>query len=90
VETQDYDKIHREGMARYGFGPEAMKQIKVCQKCGAMSPASKKLCVACKSILPSATLYQFYKSRHLFCNKCKTVVPNDTIYCPICGTKFEK
>lgn len=86
--TSSAERLRREGMQHYGFGPEAMKKIKVCARCGTMSPASSHLCHECKAALSRNTLFQIYKSRHLFCKKCQTVVPDESKYCPSCGTKL--
>lgn len=83
-----YEQIRREGMRLYGFGPEVMKDIKVCSKCGTASPVSHFRCGKCRAFLPRTTLFQTYKSRHTFCKKCDTVVPDGTKFCPACGAKI--
>jgi len=80
-----FEQTRREGMRQYGFGPEIMKRIKVCPRCGAVSPASYHACNECKAVLPRNTLFQIYKSRHPSCGSCETVVPDGSRYCPACG-----
>ena len=83
---QQIEKIRTESMKQYGFGPEAMKQIKVCANCGATAPAAKRTCGECGSQLPRETLYQFYLNLHRRCPVCETVLPDNVNFCPQCGT----
>lgn len=86
--SEAHDHTRREGMRQYGFGPDVMKEIKVCVRCGAVSPASYYTCDECKAVLPHNTLFQVYKSRHPSCGSCETVVPDGSRYCPACGKKI--
>ena len=44
---QQMEQIRMESMKQYGFGPETMKQLKVCANCGAIVPAEKQICGEC-------------------------------------------
>ena len=46
-----YQKIRRVGMNQYGFGPDAMKQRKVCRICGATMPSEEDFCRICGAVL---------------------------------------
>ena len=82
------DQVRREGMKQYGFGPEAMKNTKVCKKCGASSPADSRYCRACGARLPDETLFEAYKRRHICCPYCDTVLDSPTEFCPQCGRRL--
>jgi len=83
------ERIRQESMAQYGFGPEAMKKVKVCTKCGQPSPSGQQFCTECGYRLPEKTLYEVYKERHKCCPTCDTVLSDTMGYCPQCGTKIE-
>lgn len=83
-----FDRMRRESMAHYGFGPEAMKNTKVCLRCGASAPASARLCGECGARLPRETLFDLYKEAHPYCGKCNTVVSDSAQFCPRCGEKI--
>ncbi len=87
--TEMPEAIRLENMKQYGFGIEAMKQIKVCHKCGNTLSASQQFCTACGHRLPEKSLYDMYKERHKTCPACDTVVTNECDYCPQCGKKIE-
>ncbi len=84
------EMIRLENMKQYGFGVEAMKQIKVCTECGTTSSADQLFCAECNQRLPDKTLYDIYKERHKVCPHCDTVVADETEYCPQCGNKLKK
>lgn len=69
----------------YGFGPEAMKQVKVCETCGKQASRYETICQKCRSVLPEKTLYDLYRMGHRQCRNCEAVVPDDADFCPICG-----
>ena len=83
-----HDDVRREGMRQYGFGPEAMKNRKVCRKCGAASPASSLYCSSCGARLPHETLFEQYKKRHRCCPYCEAILDDDAEYCFQCGQKL--
>ncbi len=77
-------------MKRFGFGPIIMKQIKVCRICGGSCAATEQYCTECGAILPKETLFDLYKSQHLYCPACDTVVADTSLYCPECGKKLRQ
>lgn len=82
-----YERVRRESMQHYGFGIEAMKDIKICSACGEMVSAVRVLC-ECGAPLPELTLYQEYVKRHRQCQGCETIVNQDAHFCPECGMKL--
>ncbi len=82
------DMVRLESMEEYGFGPRAMRELKVCRFCGRTSPSGERFCRECGKELPEKSLYQSYKERHKFCTGCETVVADSTEYCPQCGKKL--
>ncbi len=80
-------KLKNEKMRCFGFGYEIMKQVKVCEKCGAPASAHRLFCKECGTFLTRKSLYDKYKERHKVCRKCKTILPDVAEYCPQCGTK---
>ncbi len=87
--SEKLEKIRLENMKQYGFGVEAMKQIKVCAECGNSSSANQQFCTECGHRLPEKTLYDTYKERHKCCPACDTVVTDESDYCQQCGAKLE-
>lgn len=83
-----YEIVRRENMLRYGFGPEVMKQIKICGSCGTQNAAYERKCRECRTKLPRNTLFDLYREMHQSCPICKTVIPDHTGYCPVCGKKL--
>lgn len=77
-------------MKQLGFGPEVMKQTKVCPACGATADADESECFRCGADLPLKTLFDLYKSQHQFCTCCGTVVSNASAYCPECGAQLKR
>ncbi len=85
-----YQEIARkENMANYGFGPDAMKKIKVCRKCGEAADAQEQFCRTCGTRLPEETLFDIYKAEHLICERCATVISETAHFCPKCGEKVK-
>ena len=62
--AQPYAKEHYENMQQYGFGEEAMKQITLCQNCGAISNSIYQFCQECGQPLTNETLYFYYQLYH--------------------------
>lgn len=73
----------------YGFGPERMKQMKVCPKCKCVASARLRLCPECGGRLPQSNLFQLYQKRHHLCPICDTVLSDSMKFCPHCGTKIQ-
>ncbi len=86
--TEKTEVIRLENMKQYGFGVEAMKQVKICGKCGNTLAADQQFCTECRHRLPKKTLYDIYKERHKVCPACDTVVSNETEFCPQCGKRI--
>ena len=86
---ENHKRIRLEGMKHFGFGPDEMRKVKVCEYCGSMME-SKILVCKCGRKLPQDTLYEVYKRKHNYCKKCETVVSDSTRYCPQCGEMIEK
>ena len=72
--TDRIQALRLEGMKRFGFGPEVMKEIRVCRVCGCSCTVREKYCKDCGAVLPKETLFDLYKARHLYCPACDTVV----------------
>jgi len=83
------EAIRLETMEELGFGPEAMKRIKVCPRCGEPSESSEKVCRYCRSELPEETLFHIYRGKHSSCSNCETVVPKWMRFCPQCGMRLK-
>ena len=77
-------------MKQLGFGPEVMKQTKVCPACGTTAGADETECFRCGADLPQETLFDLYKSRHQSCAQCGTVVARTSTYCPECGAQLKR
>ena len=73
--------------ARYGFGTENMKRLKVCPRCGRVALASAYICPQCGRRLPQQNLFQLYQLRHRLCPVCDTVLSARMRYCPHCGAR---
>ena len=82
--------LRKANMKRFGFGPEVMKQTKVCPACGATADADESECFRCGADLPGETLFDLYKSRHQYCARCGTVVSNTSEYCRSCGAQLKR
>lgn len=82
--------MQKERRMRLGFGVGAMKSLKVCSGCGAVSCAKRTKCHACGEALPRETLYDIYKARHKQCAHCHAIVSGDASFCPTCGRKIQK
>jgi len=87
--TNRTEAIRRETMKRFGFGPEIMRQTKVCRVCGHSCAVKEKHCSECGTVLPKETLFDLYKSNHLYCPACDTVVAKNAVFCPVCGKRLQ-
>ena len=83
------ESMRQESMKRYGFGPAAMKGIRICAECGMPSAASERKCGECGAKLPRENLFQQYRKRHRYCAHCDNVVADDVQFCPECGTRIQ-
>ena len=86
--TADHLELHRrQNMEYYGFGPSAMKKIRVCTHCGTPAQAERHFCTECGHRLPEKTLYDLYRERHKTCLICDTILAEQMDFCPQCGAK---
>ena len=72
-------------LERFGFGPNVMKKIKVCVRCGRIVKTKGYVCPECGERLPRETLFDCYKRRHKICPDCDTVLTDDSKFCSNCG-----
>lgn len=79
------DIVREKTREYFGFGTKRMRELKVCEICGAAVKADKRLCPNCRARLPHKTLYDIYKSNHRVCENCGIVLPHNAKYCPQCG-----
>ena len=77
-------------LSDYGFGTDVMKSLVVCKKCNSIDTKNNVYCKFCNEKLPSATLYELYRSQHKSCERCGTVLSQSMVYCPKCGTVITK
>ena len=78
-------ELRFKNLEHYGFGPNVMKNTKVCPNCGRMVGAKNRTCPECQKRLSRETLFDQYKRQHLCCPDCDTVLAPDSMYCPNCG-----
>ena len=83
------EQIRLESMRHYGFGTEAMKQIKICTHCRTPHDTKDEFCRECGNPLPKTTFCDTYKSRHKSFSRCGIVVQDNIDYCPQCGMRLE-
>lgn len=88
MKYEKLERLRQQNMNYCGFGPNAMKKLKVCRECRASAPSDQQFCTECGHRLPEKTLYDIYKERHTCCPKCDTVVCDSSEYCPQCGEKL--
>lgn len=82
------EEIHFRNLEQFGFGPNVMKKIKICPKCGQIAKKGSFFCRSCRAFLPRETLYDQYRRQHLCCADCGTVLTKDAKYCPRCGNQI--
>lgn len=78
-------KTRYENLEDFGYGPNVMRNTKVCSGCGQTIHASASYCPACGEKLPTETLFDRYKKQHKSCPDCDTVLAPNSQYCPHCG-----
>ena len=84
------EKFRQENMVYYGFGPSAMKAIRICIVCGTPTSQKRHYCTECGHELPERTLHDLYIERHTVCPECKTVLTKKMKFCPQCGMRIRK
>ena len=83
-------KVRFRNLERFGFGPNVMKKLRVCPRCGQMVKSRADICPDCSERLPKETLFDRYKRKHLSCPDCDTVLTDDAMYCSNCGRMVTK
>ena len=83
-------KVRFRNLERFGFGPNVMKKLRVCPRCGQTVKSRADICPDCSERLPKETLFDRYKRTHLSCPDCDTVLTSDAMYCPNCGRMVTK
>ena len=78
-------EIHFRNLEQFGFGPNVMKKIKICPKCGQIVKKGSFFCRSCGVFLTRETLYDHYRRQHRCCTECGTVLTDDARFCPCCG-----
>lgn len=71
-----------------GFGPDAMRDVKVCPRCGAAAGARRRRCPLCGVRLPEETVYQTWLSRQPRCAACGAPAAPAARYCSACGARL--
>lgn len=87
--ARELRSVRSAAMKQLGFGPEVMKQTKVCPVCGVTAGADEAECIRCGATLPEETLFDLYKRQHQYCAVCGTVVSDTSAYCPECGASLK-
>lgn len=77
-------------MEEFGFGPNVMKNTKVCEACGQVVKADASFCPGCGAELSGETLFDRYRQGHTCCPACDTVLPDDARFCPRCGVQLRQ
>lgn len=81
-------KVRFRNLERFGFGPNVMKKLRVCPRCGQAVKTRADTCPECGEKLPGETLFDRYKRQHKCCSECDTVLAADSLYCPNCGKQI--
>jgi len=79
------EKVRFKNLERFGFGPNIMKKLRVCPRCGKTVRSKASDCPECGEKLPLDTLFDRYKRRHKCCPECDTILTPDAQYCSNCG-----
>ena len=77
-----------KNLERFGFGPNVMKKLRVCPRCGRTVKSRAEHCDECGERLSRETFFDRYKRRHLYCADCDKVLSSDSLYCPSCGKQI--
>lgn len=83
------EKIRFKNLESFGFGPNVMKKMRVCLRCGQTVKSKTNTCPNCGENLPKETLFDLYKQKHQSCPECDTVLAPGSLYCPNCGKAVE-
>ena len=83
------EKTRFKNLESFGFGPNVMKKLRVCPRCGQMVKSQTVTCPNCGDNLPTETLFDLYKQKHQSCPECDTVLAPGSLYCPNCGKAVE-
>ena len=83
-------EIHFQNLEQYGFGPNVMKKMKICHKCGQIAKKGSFFCRSCGAFLTRETLYDHYRRQHGCCEGCGTVLTADARFCPHCGLPIHR
>ncbi len=89
-DLQTKKALRRVVLLEYGFGPETLRERKVCPACGKANDAQSATCTDCGGALPRKTLYDLYRARHRCCPGCGVAVTDVAVYCPECGTRLPR
>ena len=84
------EKNRFQNLETFGFGPNVMKKLRVCLRCGQTVNYKTDICPNCDENLPKETLFDRYKQKHLCCPFCGTVLASDSHYCPSCGSAVKR
>ena len=81
-------KTRYQNLEDFGYGPNVMRNTKVCSGCGQTIHAGASYCPVCGEKLPTETLFDRYKQQHKCCPDCDTVLAPGSLYCPNCGKQI--
>lgn len=81
-------ELRFQALERFGFGPNVMKKIRVCPRCGQVVKTKADVCPECGEKLPRETLFDRYKRQHRSCPDCDAILSSDCQYCPSCGKQL--
>ena len=84
------EAIRLVNMYEHGFGPFAMKRLKVCKCCSVAADSHTKYCGVCGAPLPQESMFDEYRKRHICCKVCDNVLSRGMNYCPQCGTPVHR
>lgn len=85
---EEYRPAKRKGAERGSEAAQSSKSVKLCQKCGTLSPKKMKFCPECGTRLPDETLYEQNVAARPSCPLCGAFVEPGTKFCPECGAEI--